>query len=79
MKNPTERLFDIFIAVLGLPAQTDPLSLRRSAVAPWDSLVQITLVSQIESEFGFQFDADEYATIVSYEAAAGLLKNKGVL
>jgi acyl carrier protein len=79
MKNPTERLFDVFVNVLALPPQTDSAGLRRSAVVSWDSLMQITLITAIENEFGIQFDADEYATIVSYEAAADSLKNKGVL
>ena len=79
MKNPTERLTEVFVSVLALPPATDPASIRRSSTASWDSLVQITLITAVETEFGVMFDADEYAAMTSFESVAGLLGKKGLL
>lgn len=79
MKNPIERLVEVFVSVLALPPGTDAASIRRSSIASWDSLVQITLITAVETEFGVMFDADEYATITSCESVAELLKKKGLL
>ena len=50
-----------------------------STVELWDSMAQVSLLIGIESEFGFQFTAEEMGEIASVADILGALKTRGVI
>ncbi len=71
-----EKLRLTFCQVLNLPRDTKPETLQRSSLQPWDSLVHVSLVSAIETEFQVLFEPEEFAKITSFESATQLLDGK---
>lgn len=72
----TDRLQDIFRAVLELPANVDVTRLDRETAGSWDSLAHVTLVAAIENEFGISLALSESLELDSFAAAAALIEAK---
>ncbi len=71
-----ETLRSIFRVVLDLPADADVSGLRRITTRNWDSLVHLSLVSAIESEFCLSLDSADYERITSFEGTRLMLEEK---
>lgn len=74
----SERLDEIFKAVLDLPGTSDVTRLRQINAPGWDSLAHVSLVAAIESEFGLQIDAADSLELTSYEAVRLYLEERGL-
>lgn len=73
-----EKLRLIFCQTLNLSSDAKPEQLHRCSVQSWDSLAQVSLVSAIETEFNLLLEPEEFALIVSYDAAVKLLGTKSI-
>jgi len=71
-----ERLKAIFVAVLGLPPDTNTSAMRRFAIETWDSLAHVGIVVGIENEFGVSFNAKDIERITSFDAARLLVEER---
>lgn len=74
----SERLRQVFCRILEMPADTHADALHRCRIQSWDSLTQVSLVTEIETELNTLFEAGEYAQIVSYDAALRILEAKAL-
>ncbi len=74
----SDRLDQIFKAVLDLPGSADVTRLRQINAPGWDSLAHVSLVAAVESEFGLQIDAADSLELTSYEAVRAYLEDKGL-
>lgn len=72
------KLNEIFRTVLELPADVDVTSVRQETASGWDSLAHVLLVGAIESEFGLQIDVGDSLDLMSYDAIALYLEERGL-
>lgn len=72
----TDRLQDIFRAVLELPSDADVARIDRETAGNWDSLAHVTLVAAIESEFGISLALSESLAMDSFQSAVELVGAK---
>ena len=72
----TDRLQDIFRAVLELPDDADVARIDRETAGNWDSLAHVTLVAAIESEFGISLALSESLAMDSFQSAVELVGAK---
>lgn len=72
----TDRLQDIFRAVLELPDNADVARIDRETAGSWDSLAHVTLVAAIESEFGISLALSESLALDSFQAAVEVIEAK---
>ncbi|HEX8280942.1 MAG TPA: acyl carrier protein [Chthoniobacterales bacterium] len=73
-----DALLTLLIDFFDLPAQTRAEALRQEAVAQWDSLAMVQLISELQSSFGVEFDLDEIEHLRSYEEIRGALERRGI-
>ncbi len=71
-----DRLHAIFRAVFQLPEASDVRQLSQANCRKWDSLVQVMLVSAMESEFNVTFDAVDLLAMSSYSDSQAVLEKK---
>lgn len=77
-EDKEELLTEIFTVVFDLSEDQNPREVRRTALAKWDSLGHVSLVSAIESEMGVSISAADSEFLTSFEAARVLLEGKGL-
>lgn len=66
---PVERrLRDVFAAVFGVAPETVSAATTAASLPQWDSVSHIQLFLAIEAEFSAEFDPDEIAELVSFDA-----------
>jgi len=58
-----QRLIAVVAAALGVPASTLTLDTGPGDVQAWDSLAQINIISEIDTEFGVSIPIEEVAQI----------------
>ncbi|EGP4984162.1 acyl carrier protein [Enterococcus faecium] len=69
----------IFIENLQLPEGFEEFSsLTIENTSNWDSLAQITLISDIETEFDIELETEDILLLNSFNAGIEILKEKGV-
>ncbi|PQG13585.1 acyl carrier protein [Enterococcus faecium] len=69
----------IFIENLQLPEVFEEFSsLTIENTSNWDSLAQITLISDIETEFDIELETEDILLLNSFNAGIEILKEKGV-
>jgi acyl carrier protein len=73
-----QRLAAVFDRTFGYNRGRFSLNTTPEDVPNWDSIGHMTLVSQLETEFGVQFDVDEIMEMSSAARIAEILKTKGV-
>ena len=73
-----QKLDNIFIANLGVTADELNDDLNVLTAHNWDSVMQLTLVSEMEDAFGIMFDPDDIVELTSYTAAKEILSRMGV-
>ena len=72
-----EKYNDAFMEVLSV--EEDELEgLTYGKSANWDSVGQMTLVTELEDTFDIYFETDDLLEFVSYEAGKEILKKYGV-
>ena len=73
----TGRVREILSQVLGVPAESIGPGFSSDSAPEWTSLNHLMLVSQIESEFGVFFAAQEVQKLTSFDAIVAALKGQG--
>ena len=76
--HTADRLQDIFRVVFSRPSGANVAGLSQSEMPSWDSLVHVSLVTAIESEFGVSLDAADQIRMTSFETVQTLLEDKGL-
>ncbi len=73
-----QKLDQIFITNLGVTADELNDDLNVLTADNWDSVMQLTLVSELEDTFDVMFDSDDVVELTSYTAAKEILSRMGV-
>ena len=73
-----EELRLVFVRSLKPPAGTDVLALRRFASDSWDSLAHMSLIVEIEEQFGVQLSVEDVTQIKDFRSAQDALLRLGV-
>ncbi|MBU4273953.1 MAG: acyl carrier protein [Planctomycetes bacterium] len=73
-----ERLAAIFDKVFGVEADEFSPDLTPEDVLRWDSLGHMTLIMDLEDEFGVHFEVDEITEMTSAGRIIEILQAKGV-
>lgn len=68
----------IFIDVLEMDNATNFNNIKMSSNEKWDSLAQITLISELEDKYNVSFDSDDILDFDSFDAGIKLLSKYGV-
>lgn len=74
----TRQLQDVFIAALGLPADTDFNALSYRSVPQWDSVAHMALVARLESTWDIMLDTDDVIDMSSFVVCKGILARYGI-
>jgi acyl carrier protein len=74
----TDRVAALFEKTFGMKAANFTPDLAPEDVPRWDSVGHMTLVTELESEFGVRFDVDELTEMSSGGKIIELLRAKGV-
>jgi acyl carrier protein len=74
----TNRLQRSFTRALELPESTDVTVLKYRDIMQWDSIGHMTLIAEIESEYGVMFSTDQVLALSSYDKAVELLREQGI-
>jgi acyl carrier protein len=59
------RLRSVFSRVFQIPIASLPATIDTEAIAAWDSLAHLSLIEEIEQEFGIRFSQAEAITMFS--------------
>jgi acyl carrier protein len=73
-----QRLRTLLSDVLGLRASEIRIDLPRSAIASWDSLKQMDLVTSLEREYGIELELADIIRLDSIANIVAVLSDKGV-
>ncbi len=68
MDEQEQRLVECFARVFPALDRSSIPSARHDTVAGWDSLAQVTLVSLIGEQFGFDVDFEEFEEATTFAA-----------
>jgi len=66
-------LDEIFLSVFNWETLPSKTSINKNAIEMWDSMIQLNLVSAIESEFDIVIALDEALAITSYSVAESVI------
>ena len=77
MAAELDRLAKVFDRVFGLQQIDDTLSIV--SYDPWDSMAHITLVLELEAEYGVNISTDEAIEITSVPEILSMLSRMGTL
>ncbi len=72
------RLAKVFSSTFGFDGAKFSLSAVPEDVPSWDSIGHMNLVSNLEREFGLQFEVDEIMEMVSAAKILEIVRSKGV-
>jgi acyl carrier protein len=73
-----DRLRNVFVEALELPADLDVENLKYRDIEQWDSLGHMSLVAAIEDEFSVQLDTEQVIDMSSFKVALDMLRSMGV-
>ena len=73
----SDALRQLLIDFFNLPPATPAEGLRQASISQWDSLAMVQLITEIQSEFGVQFDVEEIEHLGSYDEIRSALLRKG--
>ncbi|MCL9662771.1 acyl carrier protein [Paenibacillus hunanensis] len=76
--NNEQKLQQVFIEALGLPADTDVKSIAYNSIPEWDSIAHMALVAQMDDQFDIMLDTDHIIDISSFAKAKEVLGLYGV-
>lgn len=69
-----QKVLDILKEVMELESVDNSLS--QSTCDKWDSMAQLSISVELESEFGVTLEPEEIAQLTSFEAIVKVLNNK---
>ncbi len=73
-----ERYRSVFINNLKLEDSFDDTEIKRNETKNWDSVGHISLISDIEDEFGVMFEMEDILNFKSYSDGLETLRRYGV-
>ncbi len=73
----SQRLKEVFAAILDLPLDQVGADLSSQSCEKWDSLNQIHLINAIEEEFGFTMDFEDQMRLLSFDVALEIVRSNG--
>jgi acyl carrier protein len=76
--SESDALLTLLVDFFDLPAQTAPDELRQDALAQWDSLAMVQLITELQGTFGVDFELEEIEHLRSYDEIRTALARKGV-
>lgn len=71
-----EKILNVLKSVLEL--KTVDKSISTANCEAWDSMAQLNLVVELETEFDVSFEPEEIAEMVSFDSIKEMLAKKGV-
>ena len=74
----SDALHTLLVDFFDLPAQTSSAELRQEALAKWDSLAMVQLITELQATFGVDFELEEIEHLRSYDEIRTALVRKGV-
>jgi acyl carrier protein len=74
-----DALRDLLIEFFELPSTTPPEQLSQQAVAKWDSLAMVQLITELQLAFNVDFGLNEIEHLRSYSEIRECLLRKGFL
>lgn len=78
MKSNNDPLQQLLIDFFELEEETPKAELRQGAIAAWDSLAMVQLISELQNSFKVEFGLDEIEALRSYDEIRQALQSKGV-
>ncbi len=76
--NDKDPLLPLLIEFFGLPPDISPENITQVALASWDSLAMVQLITELQGTFSVEFDLDEIERLRSYDEIRDALCKKGV-
>lgn len=73
-----DRLSRVFRATFSLDPDSDVAGLEYQGIPQWDSLAHMSLVADIEEEFGVLLSPDDVIELSSFARAIEILEAQGV-
>ena len=70
------RVRELLVRVLGVPSESVTPEMVRSQFERWDSLNHLTLVMELEGEFGLSLTLDEMTALASVRDIIALVDSK---
>ena len=71
-----ERILDVLKNVLELSSADTTICTKKCEA--WDSMAQLNLMVELETEFDVSFEPEEIAEMISYHVIKAMLEKKGV-
>lgn len=78
MTTALQKLQDVFIESLGLPADTDLERLQYNGIPEWDSIAHLSLIAGIDEAFDVMLDTEDVIEMSSFTKAKEILAKYGV-
>ena len=78
MKENTNKLLEVFTAVLEIDKDMVNDELKYQSIPQWDSINHMFLISEIETAFGVEIDPDDILEINSFPGTKQVLAKYGV-
>lgn len=72
------RLYSVVARTFKVPAESLTSESGPHTIPAWDSAGHMSLILELEKEFGIQFDEDEVVELVSLEAISEALSRRGI-
>lgn len=70
-----KRILDVLKSVLELNSIDTTICTKNCEA--WDSMAQLNIMVELESEFDVSFEPEEIAEMISYDAIKAMLEKKG--
>lgn len=74
----SDPLRNLLIEFFDLAPDIEAEEITQSAVANWDSLAMVQLITELQGSFGVEFDLDEIQTLTNYQEIRQILTRKGI-
>lgn len=75
----SDPLLPLLTDFFNLPPDTRPQEISQQAIASWDSLAMVQLITELQGRFTVEFDLEEIQALRSYQEIYDTLIRKGVL
>lgn len=74
MSFDADKLRDVFVDALGIPADQVVPELEYNSIPQWDSLAHMRLVAEIEDGFDIMIDSEDLIGMSSFAIAIDIVK-----
>ncbi len=71
-------LLRLLIEFFDLPEHTTPANMAQKLIPAWDSMAMVQLITEMQGQFGIEFDLDEIEFLRSYDEIRVALLKKNV-